>query len=92
MLDASWQQSRNVDGGRSGCREKSSLCILHPPLPQPTYPPLSQSVPPPTSLSASLVQAPAAEALDTASLDGLDKRLDTLEAAAKDKLVEQVRQ
>ncbi|DBA91131.1 hypothetical protein WJX77_000744 [Trebouxia sp. C0004] len=34
-------------------------------------------------------QAPAAEALDQSSLEGLNKRLDGLEAAAKDKLVEQ---
>jgi hypothetical protein len=38
----------------------------------------------------SVLQAPAAEALDQTSLEGLNKRLDGLEAAAKDKLVEQV--
>lgn len=38
----------------------------------------------------SVLQAPAAEALDHTSLEGLKKRLDSLEAAAKDKLVEQV--
>ena len=36
------------------------------------------------------LQAPAAEALDQASLQGLNKRLDSLQEAAKDKLVEQV--
>lgn len=40
----------------------------------------------------SVLQAPAAEALDETSLEGLNKRLDSLEAAAKDKLVEQVSQ
>ncbi len=39
-----------------------------------------------------VLQAPAAEALDETSLEGLNKRLDSLEAAAKDKLVEQVSQ
>ncbi|KAL3135323.1 hypothetical protein ABBQ32_007517 [Trebouxia sp. C0010 RCD-2024] len=34
-------------------------------------------------------QAPAAEALDDASLEGLNKRLNALESAAKEKLVEQ---
>ncbi len=38
----------------------------------------------------SFLQAPAADALDETSLEGLNKRLDSLEAAAKDKLVEQV--
>lgn len=37
-----------------------------------------------------VLQAPAAEALDQTSLEGLSKRLDSLETAAKDKLVEQV--
>ena len=36
------------------------------------------------------LQAPAAEALDQNSLEGLNGRLDALEKAAKDKLVEQV--
>ena len=85
MLDASWQPHRRtqVKEGQAG---GFKLCVLsHLPPPPP-------GTPPPTSLSASLVQAPAAEALDAASLDGLNKRLNTLEAAAKDKLVEQVKQ
>ena len=36
------------------------------------------------------LQAPAAEALESSSMQGLNKRLDSLESAAKDKLVEQV--
>ena len=40
--------------------------------------------------SSFVLQAPAAEALDDTSLQGLNKRLDSLEEAAKDKLVEQV--
>ena len=36
------------------------------------------------------LQAPAAEALENSSMQGLNKRLDGLESAAKDKLVEQV--
>lgn len=56
--------------------QDTELCPPTPPHPQPS----------------SFVQAPAAEALDTASLEGLNKRLNTLEAAAKEKLVEQVRQ
>ena len=37
-----------------------------------------------------MLQAPAAEALDSSSLQGLNKRLDGLQESAKDKLVEQV--
>ena len=36
------------------------------------------------------MQAPAAEALDSSAMQGLNKRLDSLESSAKDKLVEQV--
>ena len=41
-------------------------------------------------MSFDMLQAPAAEALDSCSLQGLNKRLDTLQETAKDKLVEQV--
>lgn len=43
------------------------------------------------SHSVVMAQAPAAEALDDASLEGLNKRLNALESAAKEKLVEQVK-
>ena len=41
-------------------------------------------------MTADAMQAPAAEALDESSLKGLNERLNSLESAAKDKLVEQV--
>ena len=89
------KEGQGTGGGRRGRGlarwDKHRVLHTSPPTPVPPT-----HVTPPNlcspQLLACFVQAPAAEALDAASLDGLNKRLNTLEEAAKDKLVEQVRQ